>query len=70
MKMKLGQHRQLAPALDAVSKPVGGTVKKLQTNIDEELHRRFKTACFLQGREMKDVLTELIEGWLPENEAR
>jgi len=70
MKMKLGQHRQLAPALDAVSKPAGGTVKKLQTNIDEELHRRFKTACFLQGREMKDVLTELIEGWLPENEAR
>nr|WP_249412634.1 plasmid partition protein ParG [Erwinia rhapontici] len=44
--------------------------EKLQTNIDEELHRRFKTACFLQGREMKDVLTELIEGWLPENEAR
>ncbi|WP_154754571.1 plasmid partition protein ParG [Erwinia sorbitola] len=68
--MKLGQHRQLAPALDAVNKPAGGTVKKLQTNIDEELHRRFKTACFLQGREMKDVLTELIEGWLPENEPR
>lgn len=68
MKMKLGQHRQLAPALDAVSKPVSGGVKKLQTNIDEELHRRFKTACFLQGREMKDVLTELIEGWLPDNE--
>jgi len=70
MKMKLGQHRQLAPALDAVSRPATGAVKKLQTNIDEDLHRRFKTACFMQDREMKDVLTELIEGWLPENEAR
>ncbi|WP_426768681.1 plasmid partition protein ParG [Erwinia aphidicola] len=70
MKMKLGQHRQLAPALDAVSKSPAGTVKKLQTNIDEDLHRRFKTACFMQGREMKDVLTELIEHWLPENESR
>lgn len=70
MKMKLGQHRQLAPALDAVSKPPTGGVKKLQTNIDEDLHRRFKMACFMQGREMKDVLTELIEHWLPENESR
>lgn len=70
MKMKLGQHRQLAPALDAVSKPAASAVKKLQTNIDEDLHRRFKTACFMQGREMKDVLTELIERWLPENESR
>ncbi|MCT2388843.1 plasmid partition protein ParG [Erwinia pyrifoliae] len=68
MKMKLGQHRQLAPALDAVTKPVSGSTKKLQTNIDEKLHRRFKTACFLQGWEMKDVLTGLIEHWLSENE--
>lgn len=70
MKMKLGQHRQLATALDAVGKPSSAAVKKLQTNIDAELHRRFKTTCFLQGREMNDVLTELIEDWLPENELR
>ncbi|WP_230479721.1 plasmid partition protein ParG [Erwinia amylovora] len=44
--MKLGQHRQLAPALDAVTKPVSGNTKKIQINIDEYLHRRFKTACF------------------------
>lgn len=67
MKMKLGQHRQLTTALDAVAKPPA-SVKKLQTNIDEELHRRFKTSCFLQDREMKDVLTELIEAWLINNE--
>lgn len=67
MKMKLGQHRQLNTALEAVSKPPAA-VKKLQTNIDEDLHKRFKTSCFLQDREMKDVLTELIEGWLVHNE--
>lgn len=67
MKIKLGQHRQLTTALEAVSKPPA-SVKKLQTNIDEELHRRFKTSCFLQDREMKDVLTELIEAWLITNE--
>lgn len=70
MKMKLGQHRELSTALDAVSKPAKSAVKKLQTNIDEDLHRRFKTACFMQGREMKDVLTELIQAWLSENESR
>lgn len=70
MKMKLGQHRELSTALDAVVKPASGSTKKLQTNIDEDLHRRFKTACFLQGREMKDVLTGLIEHWLFENDSK
>lgn len=37
---------------------------KLQTNIDVELHHLFKKACFLQGKGMNEVLTELISGWL------
>lgn len=41
---------------------------KLQTNIDITLHRRFKTACFLQGRNMNEVLTELITYWLETDE--
>jgi hypothetical protein len=69
MKMKLGTHKQLSSALDAVSKPPMA-MKKLQTNIDEDLHKRFKTSCFLQDREMKDVLTELIEAWLVNNEKK
>ncbi|PLR37577.1 chromosome partitioning protein ParB [Chimaeribacter coloradensis] len=67
MKMKLGQHKQLSTALDAVAKP-SAAQKKLQTNIDEDLHRRFKTTCFMKDREMRDVLTELIQGWLAHNE--
>lgn len=37
---------------------------KLQTNIDTGLHHRFKMACFLQGKGMNEVLTELITWWL------
>jgi hypothetical protein len=41
---------------------------KLQTNIDQTLHHRFKTACFLQGKGMNEVLTELITYWLETDE--
>lgn len=41
---------------------------KLQTNIDSELHHRFKTACFLQGKGMNEVLTELMTWWLDSDE--
>lgn len=41
---------------------------KLQTNIDVQLHHRFKTACFLQGKGMNEVLTELITWWLETDE--
>ena len=37
---------------------------KLQTNIDTELHHRFKAACYLQGKGMNTVLTELIIEWM------
>lgn len=37
---------------------------KLQTNIDAKLHHYFKAACFLQGKGMNEVLTELITRWL------
>lgn len=42
---------------------------KLQTNIDINLHHRFKTACFLQGKGMNEVLTQLITCWLQTSEA-
>ena len=37
---------------------------KLQTNIDTELHHRFKAACYLQGKGMNTVLTEIITEWM------
>ncbi|MFJ5855742.1 plasmid partition protein ParG [Enterobacter cancerogenus] len=39
---------------------------KLQTTIDRQLHRRFKTCCFLNGLHMNTVLTSLITDWLNE----
>lgn len=41
---------------------------KLQTNIDMILHHRFKAACFLKGKGMNEVLTELITNWLKDDE--
>lgn len=37
---------------------------KLQTNINRQLHRKFKTICFLNGLQMNTVLTLLIIDWL------
>ncbi|CVH22283.1 MULTISPECIES: plasmid partition protein ParG [Serratia] len=67
MKMKLGQHKQLNPALQAIHAPKGLT-KKLQMNIDEELHKRFKLACLKQDKEMTEITIELITNWLKDNE--
>ncbi|KAB7683134.1 chromosome partitioning protein ParB [Plesiomonas shigelloides] len=67
MKMKLGNHKQLNAALSAVAKAKSPT-KKLQMNISEDLHKRFKLACLKNEREMTDVTIELINGWLKENE--
>ena len=67
MKMKLGDHKQLDVALNAVSKAKLPTTK-LQMNIDEDLHKRFKLACFQHDREMTEVTIELISTWLNSNE--
>jgi predicted DNA-binding protein len=36
--------------------------------VPESLRARFKATCALEGRDMSDVLKELIENWLEENE--
>lgn len=36
--------------------------------VPESLRARFKATCALEGRDMSDVLKELIEKWLEENE--
>jgi hypothetical protein len=40
----------------------------LHVKIDDDLKRRFKTICVSQDRQMGDVVTELIDGWLQEAE--
>ncbi len=36
--------------------------------VPDSVRARFKATCALQGRDMSDVLNELIEKWLAENE--
>lgn len=37
--------------------------------VPEVVRARFKATCALEGRDMGDVLQELIEKWLEEHEA-
>jgi hypothetical protein len=41
-----------------------GTTARLNAEIDGELRARFKAKCAMEKREIKDVLTELIQGWM------
>lgn len=36
--------------------------------VPDSVRARFKATCALRGRDMSDVLKELIEKWLDENE--
>ena len=38
-----------------------GLTKRLNAEIPLDLHNQFKAQCSIEGREMKDVLIELIE---------
>ncbi|HGJ5899507.1 plasmid partition protein ParG [Arsenophonus apicola] len=65
MKMKLGNHKSINIALDAVNNPSLPT-KKLQINIPERLHKEFKIACLNHDKEMTEITIMLIEKWLKE----
>ncbi len=38
--------------------------KRLNVHLEEDLHQRFKMACLLRGKNMSDVLRDLIEGYI------
>lgn len=42
--------------------------KRLNVNIDLDLHNRFKTSVVRQGKDMSKVVTDLLDQWLKENE--
>lgn len=42
-------------------------LKRLNVNISEELHRRFKSATAAQGLEMTDVILEWIQKYVDKN---
>ncbi|OLF56803.1 hypothetical protein BTN33_22720 [Aeromonas veronii] len=41
-----------------------GPVKKLQVNINEDLHRQFKSACVAKNVDMTEVVEAAILAWL------
>jgi hypothetical protein len=41
---------------------------ELSTYIDKDLKLKFKLACTAKERSMSEIVTELIEGWLEEND--
>ncbi|ORM51248.1 hypothetical protein HA41_16000 [Pantoea conspicua] len=43
-------------------------IKRLQLDIDSELHMRFKAVCSLRGEKMKPLIVEFIREWLDNNE--
>ncbi|MBF2016359.1 MAG: ParG [Rivularia sp. T60_A2020_040] len=40
----------------------------IRGRVPESLRARFKAMCALKGRDMGDVLKELVEKWLEDNE--
>ncbi len=42
--------------------------KRLNVNIDQELHSRFKKTVTNKDQDMSKVVTALLEQWLTENE--
>ena len=45
----------------------GTGLKRLNVNISEELHRRFKSATAAQGLEMTDLVLEWIRKYVDKN---
>lgn len=44
------------------------TKETMQVTIDETLKRRFKAACVMDGFNMSEVVSQLLQGWLDERE--
>jgi hypothetical protein len=55
-----------AAALDKFVNGAKGKTARLNAEIDADLRARFKARCALEKREIRDVISELIEGWMKE----
>lgn len=47
-----------------------GVTKRVQVDIPEELHKRFKVACNMRDESMSKVLADYVEEWLKKNEPK
>jgi len=42
----------------------------MQVTIDEQLKRRFKAACVMDGYNMSEIVSDLVSGWLEERDRK
>lgn len=61
----LGSHSGTDKIISDMKKK--GLVKKLQMNIDAELHQQFKMICMMKNIEMTTVVEDYIYKWVAEN---
>ncbi|WP_437615457.1 plasmid partition protein ParG [Erwinia sp. V71] len=65
--MSFGEHRDVQKVVQ--NTPVASErQKRVNVNIDEEKHIRFKAACARKGTNISEVLKEMVDSWLKENE--
>lgn len=64
----LGSHAETDKIISAMKKK--GPTKKLQMNIDSDLHQRFKMTCMKNNLEMTTVIEGFIIEWLSEKEGK
>ncbi len=55
-----------SPTMADLDKLVSGSkaTVRLNAEIDADLRARFKAKCAMEKREIKEVLTDLIEAWM------
>jgi len=63
--MTFGENRDTGKVLTSTPSV---SVKRLNFNIDEDKHTRFKAACSRQRTTISDVLSDFVDKWLAENE--
>ena len=56
--------------VSAIKKAEPSKVKRMNLNVEVELHNRFKAATAAQGLNMTDVLLEFIQSYVAKNSTR
>ena len=56
--------------VSAIKKAEQEKVKRMNLNVEVELHNRFKAATAAQGLNMTDVLLEFIQSYVAKNSTR
>ena len=51
---------------EVIEEPKLKKTKRFTIDVPEELHRRVKTACVIQGKKMNEVLIDILQREFPE----